>query len=604
MDKIIVIDFGGQYTHLIASKIRGLKVYSEIKNPEVSLEEIKGAKGIILSGSPWRISQDSPGINLEIYKLGIPILGICYGHQLIARDLEGKIGEAEKKEFGKTLLEVKDDKGILSGLRQEEIVWMSHNDEVKKAPGGFKITASTQNCLIAVMEDQKRKIFSFQFHPEVTHTLCGTKIFQNSVKICVCKRNWTMQNFIKQVLEEIEERVGDRKVFLLVSGGVDSMVTFALLCRALGPEKVLGIHVNTGLERKNESQQVKESFSKLGFKNLYFRDASDLFLGKLKKVVDPEQKRNIIGELFIQVLNEKIASLGLDPEEWLVSQGTIYPDTIETARTRHADRIKTHHNRILAVQELIKRGALIEPLEQLYKDEVREVGKKLGLPQWLLWRHPFPGPGLAVRIICSNEIWCRENFPPEITDAEKEIQKIAKKFGYQAWILPIKTVGVQGDQRTYAQPVILKGAADWQALEETSIEMTNLFKGIINRVWYLISSPPVSLEHLKLYQSYLTPKRIKLVQEADYLVQKEIRKAGFERKVWQIPVVLLPLGFAPYQESLLLRPVDSENAMTAEFAKLPWPVVKKITTKLLKLEGIGQVFYDLTNKPPGTIELE
>lgn len=601
MDKIVVLDFGGQYTHLIASKIRGLGVYAEIANPS----DFVKAKGYIFSGGPHSVyEKGAPKPNPKYYKQRVPILGLCYGHQLICQKFGGNIMPGEVKEFGKAILEVKSRKFIFQGLRDEERVWMSHGDNVQALPDGFKILGSTSQCPISAVAHPGKRIFGLQFHPEVNHTPCGMKILENFVDLCQCERNWTVSNFIENSLQEIKKRAKGKKVLVLMSGGVDSAVAAILLSQALGPERVLGLHIDNGLERKNEIEEIKNTFCQLGFNNFHIRDASVLFLEKLKQVADPEKKRDIVGGLFIRVLNEEIAALSLNPKEWLVAQGTIYPDTIETARTQHADLIKTHHNRVRAAQELIKRGALIEPLEHLYKDEVREVGLELGLPEKVIGRHPFPGPGLAVRVICSDMTWGADQYSEGIIQAEKEIQDICQKFNFDAWILPVKTVGVQGDQRSYSQPVVLKGRNEWEVLEKISTEITNRFGEIINRVWYLASPPYISLKHLALWQKYLTPERIKLLQTADYLTTDTVKKAGLLGKIWQMPVVLLPLSFTYRTESILLRPVLSENAMTAEWARLPWKTVRKITGKLLGLEEIGLVFYDLTHKPPGTIELE
>jgi len=613
MEKIVVIDFGSQYSHLIVSKLRKLKVFSEIKSPELRPEELKEVKGIIFSGSPLRIVEPTaPGIDKRIFKLKIPILGICYGHQLLGREIGGKVRESKIKEFGKTVLKTQDKSGILEGLKDDELVWMSHNDEVSKLPRGFKISAQTENCQIAVMENPKKKFFGVQFHPEVSHTEGGLKIFDNFLKICRVKRDWEIPGLIEEIIKDIREKVGKRKVFLLASGGVDSTVTLAILIKALGTERVFAFYVDSGLGRKNEAEEIKKLFRKSGFKNIGLIKAENRFLKNLEKISDPEEKREIIGRLFIELWKEKIKNFA--PEDWLLAQGTIYPDTIETAGTIRSERIKTHHNRAEAVKELLKRGEIIEPLAFFYKDEVREIGKELGLPDELVRRHPFPGPGMAVRIICSDFSFWQDkkiNLPEELPLGELEI--LCQKFSLKPYLLPIKTVGVQADQRVYNKPVLLSGKTDWQTLQQVSSEITNHFKGLINRVLYLIYPETFDPKTLKLKRAGLSKERIFLVKEADWQVEKLLKEKGLWREIWQIPVILAPLSFSGLGETLILRPVLSENAMTADFAKIPGPVLQEIVEKLLllpeicepkKVSPIELILYDITTKPPATIEWE
>ncbi len=571
-EKIIVIDFGSQYTHLIANKIRRLKVFSEIKNPRIPLKEISRAKGIILSGSPYSVyEKDAPKINPKIFQLGIPILGLCYGHQLMAEDLGGRVQSGRVREFGRAVLKILSSNLLFKGLKKKEIVWMSHGDKVSKTPEGFKVLASTRDCKISAMGDLKRNFFGLQFHPEVTHTPSGLKILENFVNLCHCQKNWTISNFIQRIQKEIKKKVGNRKIFLLASGGVDSTVTLALLNKVLGPEKVFAFYIDSGFGRRNEVKHIKKALTKLGFNNLKILPASGVFFKKLQKVVHPEEKRNIIGDLFIQIWRKELKKMRINPKEWILAQGTIYPDTIETGKTPFADRIKTHHNRVEAVKELIKKEEIIEPLKDLYKDEVRRVGQNLRLPKEIVWRHPFPGPGLAIRILCQER---KEKI--EIL-LQREIEKFSNNFVKATTIIPIRTVGVQGDQRTYTFPLAIIAKNNWSFLEDISSKITNHFKEI-NRVILLVS-PKESFKRLKLKKAFLTKKRIKLAQEADFLVNQIIKKRGLERKLWQVPVVLLPVGFSEMGESIVLRPVWSENAMTAEFAKRSWRVIQEITQK-------------------------
>ena len=595
-DKIIILDFGGQYTHLIARRIRQLNVYSEIVPSDTPVEELKNAKGIILSGGPFSVYYEKPPKpDKKLFELDIPVLGLCYGHQLIAFFTGGKVKSGRTKEYGIAELDIKDDKDLFSGMEKKQTVWMSHGDKVEKLPKGFEILASTSDCEIAAMGNGK--YFGLQFHPEVTHTVNGMKILENFVfKICKCEKNWTMHNFIEQKINEIKEKVNEKNVFLLVSGGVDSTVCFTLLTKALGDDRVMGLHVDNGLMRKDEVNVVKKSLNR--FKNLHIVDASEDFLNGLKDVIDPEKKREIIGNKFMEVANKSIGNLKLDPEKWVLAQGTIYPDTIETKGTEHADLIKTHHNRVKLAQELIKQGKVIEPISLLYKDEVREVGLELGLPEELVWRHPFPGPGLGVRCLCSNGEEKIENKD----EIEKKLNELVRKHNLTAKVLPIKSVGVQGDNRTYAHPALLTGKADWRLLEKVSTEITNKIKDI-NRVVYLINPKELMGCDFSLIKASITKERLSLLRECDEIAMNALKERHLYDDVWQMPTVLIPLTLCGAGESIVLRPVSSKEAMTASFSKLPIDAVEDIAEKIVK-QGIDTVMYDVTNKPPGTIEWE
>lgn len=597
-ERIIVIDFGSQYAHLIANKIRKLNVFSEIRDPQTQLKEIAGAKGIIFSGSPYGVYQKgAPKVDPKIFRLDIPILGLCYGHQLMAKELGGKVEKGKIREFGKAFLKIISPDYLLKGLKRREIVWMSHGDKASKLPPGFKILGSTRDCKIVAMADLKRRFFGLQFHPEVTHTPAGLKILENFLNLCGCKRNWTIANFIPEICQEIKEKAGKKKVFLLVSGGVDSTVTLALLNRALGQKRVFAFYVDSGLGRKNEPQDIKKALTKIGFNNLKIIPASEIFLKSLEKTIHPEKKREIIGNLFIQIWQRKLKEMRVNSENWILAQGTIYPDTIETGKTRFADRIKTHHNRVAAVRKLIAKGKLIEPLKELYKDEVRRLGEKLGLPKEIILRHPFPGPGLAVRILCQKK---KEKINLNL---QRKIGRFCQSFLEEENILPLRSVGVQGDQRTFAFPLAVKGKNDWSFLENISSKITNHFREI-NRVVLLLTPQDKSLKELKPKKAHLTKERIKISQEADFIVNETIKKENLTAKIWQFPVVLLPISFTGGGESIVLRPVWSENGMTAEFAKLPFKIINQISLELMRLKGVEAVFYDITNKPPGTIEWE
>lgn len=612
-DTIFVIDFGGQYAHLIARRIRELGVYSEIVLPDVNIEKLKNAKGIILSGSPLSICDlDALDFNKEILLLGKPVMGMCYGHQIIGRELGGKIGRSSSKEFGTAKLKVLKKEGIFEGI-SNSTVWMSHHDEVSEVPNGFEIIGSTSDCKIAAMQNLEKKIFGFQFHPEVVHTEQGMKLFENFVKICGCKRTWSMKNFVREKIEEIKKRVGNRKVLLLASGGVDSTVALALLSKALGKEKIIALHVDHGFMRKNETANVQKALEKLGYAKLHVVNAEEKFLHALKGLTEPEDKRTIIGEMFLIVKDEEILRMNLNPKEWMLCQGTIYPDTIESARTKLADKIKTHHNRVEQIMELIEAGNLIEPLELLYKDEVRAVGRALGLPEKIVQRQPFPGPGLAIRTLCSRgkqEKEGEKNFKEiekkaeswfkGFENIEKKAEKVLKKK-YFCKMLPLKTVGVQGDLRTYRHCIALSGKMDWNELDKASTELTNAFNEI-NRVVYSVS--PEKIESIELVEKYLTTERLSVVREADDIVMQTVKENNLLEKIWQFPVILLPLKVNGQSEAIVLRPVESTEAMTARFYRIEKKLLKEIAGKLLKVKGVSAVFFDITNKPPATIEWE
>lgn len=595
-DKILVLDFGSQYTHLLARRFRQLGFFSIIVEPDTPIGELKGARGIVLSGGPGSVyEKDSPKTDPGIFELGIPILGLCYGHQLIAKELGGKVVKGEVREYGSATLDVANKKGLFSGLKDNETVWMSHGDYVEELPPGFEVIGQTGDCKTAAVANFKDNMFGLQFHPEVTHTPNGLTILKNfAAGICKCKKDWNIEDYLKDEIVDIRETVGDRRVFLLASGGVDSTVCLALLAQAIGHDRISALHIDHGFMRKNESKEVKSALLKLGIKELEVIDASEEFFKGLKGVIDPEEKREIIGNLFIEVANNAIDKLGLNSEDWVLCQGTIYPDTIETARTKHAARIKTHHNRVAFMQELIEQGKVIEPINQLYKDEVRELGLKLGLPRDLVMRHPFPGPGLAIRILCSGaeEV--------ELDPIKVRANEITKRYKLDAHPIPLKSVGIQGDLRTYAHVLAISGKADWKTLEVISTTVSNEIREI-NRVVYLLH--PKRIDNAKVMAKQLTKDRVELLREADHIVNEIVIKHDLMETIWQFPVVLLPVGINSDKESICLRPVFSQEAMTAKFAPLEKEVTDEFVRQLSELD-IGAVFYDITHKPPGTIEWE
>ncbi len=507
-EMVIVLDFGGQYSQLIARRVRELKVFCEMLpfNTPLDVIKSKNPKGIIFSGGPASVyDEGAPSCDPGIYDLDMPILGICYGMQLMAFQLGGLVARSELREYGKTTLEVKDREDLFCGLSVTEQCWMSHGDKVEMPPPGFKITASTEQASVAAMADYSRNLYAVQFHPEVVHTPKGQEIFKQFLYgICGCSGDWNMGSFIGHAVNEIKEMAGDGQVICGLSGGVDSSVAAVLVNRAVG-DKLTCIFVNHGMLRKGEAEEVLKAFRD-GFNiKLIYVDASKRFLEKLTGVTDPETKRKIIGEEFIRVFEEEADKLG--DIDYLV-QGTLYPDVVESG-TETSAVIKSHHN-VGGLPEDMSLS-LIEPLRWLFKDEVRELGKELGMPENIVWRQPFPGPGLAVRII-----------------------------------------------------------------------------GEINE------------------------ESLDLLREADFIVTSELEKAGLGRKIWQYFAVLPGLRSVgvmgdgrTYCHTVAIRAVHSHDGMTADWARIPYDVLETISNRLVnEVQGINRVLYDITSKPPATIEWE
>jgi GMP synthase (glutamine-hydrolysing) len=504
-ETVFVLDFGGQYTQLIARRIRECHVFSQIVPFDAPIDRIikERPKGIIFSGGPSSVYEDgAPRVDPRIYELGIPILGICYGHQMMAHQLGGEVAPADMREYGKTPVQLS--QGTLSGPKAfESVCWMSHGDQVLKSPSGFKVTASTDTCPVALMENEKNGLFGVQFHPEVTHTPFGKDVLARFLNdVCKFSGSWTPASFIDESVKFIRERSKGGKILCAVSGGVDSMVVAALTHHAVG-EKVTCVFVDHGLLRKGEAEQVRKLFSDNYRVKLIAVDARQRFLERLEGVTDPEQKRKIIGAEFIRVFEEHADEFG---DCQYLAQGTLYPDVIESG-TKHAAKIKTHHN-VGGLPDWM-RLEVIEPLRYLFKDEARAVGKELGLPDSIVMRQPFPGPGLAVRIVGQ----ITEEALSTLREADAIVLEEIERAGilpivWQSFavLLDIKSVGVMGDQRSYQKPIVIRVVSSedamtadavqvpWDALERMSNRIVNEVPGV-NRVLYDLSSkPPATIE--------------------------------------------------------------------------------------------------------------
>ncbi|WP_318663348.1 glutamine-hydrolyzing GMP synthase [Treponema sp.] len=623
-EKIVVLDFGSQYAHLIAKRFRMLGYYSEIALPSADVSTFENVKGIVFSGGPSSVYDEKvPEFNSKILDLEVPILGLCYGHYIVQQGYNGKIGKADVGEFGFSSLELNDSVKcpLFNGIDKVQQVWMSHQDGVFELGEGFETVGSTKDCKYAATQNLSKKRFSLQFHCEVKDTPCGNQIFENFAQYCGMSQNWDQDTILQVILEQIKTQAEGKNVLLFLSGGVDSTITFALLNKALGQDRVLGLHIDNGFMRKNESKNVDIAYRKFGFENFIVEDASESFLKAIAGLTDPQKKRMAVGENFITVRNEVVAKQHLDENNWLLAQGTLYPDIIESGGTKNSHTIKTHHNRVQGIQDLIEKGLIIEPIRDLYKDEVRVIGKKLGLDDELVMRHPFPGPGLSINVLCNDgESWSSKD-DEELAGAKKELDEIKIDMfcanctaDLKRTVLPVRSVGVQGDFRTYRFPALLtfkdEGNGFYhfpgkrEKIEECSSTITNAAKYINRTCIKLYQKPSVKDEDLKLQKGFCDRRRLDQLREVDNIVLTELHKSGWYNKIFQHLTIDLPYASSEDKATFVLRPVISEDVMTARFAMLPQDLLSTIVHKIAELDFVDALYFDATNKPPATFGWE
>ena len=624
-DKILVLDFGSQYAHLIAKRLRIMGFYSEIALPSADVSSMENVRGIILSGGPSSVyEENAPEFNKKNLELGVPVLGLCYGHHIMSFCQGGKVGKAEVGEFGFAQLEQTEagkKSPLLKGVSASTQVWMSHQDGVLELAPGFEVIGKTKDCPYAALQNLEKKMFSLQCHCEVKDTLEGNTIFKNFAEtICGMERNWDEDTVLNHIIEGIKTQAAGKNVLLFLSGGVDSTVAFALLNKALGQDRVLGLHIDNGFMRKNESANVAEAYRSHGFTNFIVEDASESFLKAVYHLTDPQKKRMAVGENFISVRNAVVAKQNLDEDKWMLAQGTLYPDIIESGGTKNSKVIKTHHNRVDGIQKLIEKGLIIEPLKDLYKDEVRRMGKKLGLEDDLVMRHPFPGPGLSINVLCSDGV-ISEKDRDEYAKAQKEIESIKLDMFCENCskdlvrsVLPVRSVGVQGDFRTYRFPSVLTFAHEgegfyhlpgkWEKLEQASSTITNASTYINRTIIRLYQNPSVKISDMKLQEGYCDKGRLDQTREADNIMLTALHKNGWYEKIFQHLTINLPYASSPDHCSIVLRPLCSEDVMTARFAQLPQDDLRSIVKEIAALPYVDAIFFDLTNKPPATFGWE
>lgn len=617
-EKVAILDCGAQYAKVIDRRVRELAVESDILPHDTPARELAGYRGIIISGGPDSVyEQNAPHCDPGLLGLGVPLLGICYGMQWMNLAMGGTVAPRPVKEYGETRVSIDATLPLFAGLSNEEQVLMSHGDSLAGLAHGFKVVARSGE-IVAAIADESRAYYGVQFHPEVELTTHGTVILKNFLYgICGLEGTYTMENRIEKAVAEISAAAGHNNVLVLVSGGVDSAVTAALLLRALNPGQVYAIHVDSGFMRHDESAGVMESLKVLGLRNFRLVQGADEFLdattqagdreiGPLSQTTDPEEKRRIIGDCFMRIVAREIERMGLSAENTYLAQGTLRPDLIESASevvTRQAQTIKTHHNDSPLVRELRSRGRVIETNKDWHKDEVRQVGLELGLPESLVWRQPFPGPGLATRIICAREPYT----PAGYAAVSQKVAETARRFGCEGALMPVRTVGVQGDGRSYGFLAAVAGSPEWNQLRALAAEITRTVHEV-NRVVYLPAALHVPFIS-EIVPTLLSKDTAGLLRRADHYVRTVLEKNGVYNRISQVIVTLFPVDLTGNGGvSVGLRPFMTNDYMTGSPASfpgdIPFECVLDMVRGLQKMPGIGGVAYDLTSKPPATMEWE
>ena len=623
--QVAVLDAGAQYAKMIDRRLRELCVESVLLPLETSAADLKVFRAIIISGGPQSVyDKDAPKYDPNIFLLGVPILGICYGMQLLVHANGGIVEKKVQREDGVFDVKVDTKSTLFHDLADTTSVLLTHGDSVATLPSGFQTTAVSGN-IVAAVECAERNQYGLQFHPEVDLSVDGPAIFRNFLfKVCKLSGSFTMASREKTAIHYIRDTVGDKKVLVLVSGGVDSSVCAALLAKAIGADRVVALHIDHGFMRKGESASVTKALEALGL-HLEVLDASADFASattqvggektlELSKTVNPEHKRKIIGDTFMRVTEAMVLKLGLKPEDVYLAQGTLRPDLIESASSlisTNSTVIKTHHNDTQLVRELRERGRIVEPLRDYHKDEVRELGQDLGLPEHLVWRQPFPGPGLAIRLLCTHEPYITDKY---VSNANALIGACNSypHLNLAPALLPVRTVGVQGDGRSYSYLAALSSDVSpddhWNELFDLAQQIPGKAHNI-NRIVYVLG-PPIKSPPQQVIPTTLTTEAVDILRDADHIVTEILTKYGLLRSLAQVPVVLFPITFdVPGHRSIGIRAFVTRDFMTGKPAlpgkDMPFEALGEINRRILaEVKGISRVALDITAKPPATTEWE